>query len=485
MTTGLSGDEAHYLLYARHLDWSYFDHPPLVGWLQAPMVRLTESVEFLRVLPQLVWLVSAGLLWQLSLEVSGDRRVAAWSIILFSTSPLLHIHGMALLPDTLLGLWSLLAALVALRILRNPNAWLPWLWLGLLLGLGGLSKYSAVFLALGLAAYLLWAIPLGRAWPWPQALLAVFVGLVLVSPVFLWNAANDWISFSYQGGHVSGGEWRFKNLAGFFLGQLLTYGPAMFLGLIAFAWGWRGRESVSLIHAHVGLLAVFLAFLGVLAWLSGGGRSLPYWTSPGWLIALPFIAAGVCGLGRVARRVLVGMLALWVGITVLVAAALQSGSLGPLVGFSGPTAFGERNRGLANPFAEVHGWDIAGEALLELDRRDRPGADFGAVSVGNWTMASRLGWYAWPMPVLVIDRRFDQFDLWWKDRTRGGGAAQPANDRVWFVEWSEMQTGKYLDKRLQCGEAPATEVRTPPRGWTVGGDLSVFRIYECRLKPGD
>ena len=28
---GLTTDEAHYALYGLHLDWSYFDHPPLVG----------------------------------------------------------------------------------------------------------------------------------------------------------------------------------------------------------------------------------------------------------------------------------------------------------------------------------------------------------------------------------------------------------------------------------------------------------------------
>ena len=31
---GLSVDEAHYLLYALHPALSYFDHPPLVGWVQ-------------------------------------------------------------------------------------------------------------------------------------------------------------------------------------------------------------------------------------------------------------------------------------------------------------------------------------------------------------------------------------------------------------------------------------------------------------------
>ena len=37
---GLSVDEAHYLLYALHPALSYFDHPPLVGWLQWPGVAL-------------------------------------------------------------------------------------------------------------------------------------------------------------------------------------------------------------------------------------------------------------------------------------------------------------------------------------------------------------------------------------------------------------------------------------------------------------
>ena len=40
----LSPDEAHYALYASHLDWSYYDHPPLVGWLQdRKSTRLNSS----------------------------------------------------------------------------------------------------------------------------------------------------------------------------------------------------------------------------------------------------------------------------------------------------------------------------------------------------------------------------------------------------------------------------------------------------------
>ena len=29
----LSGDEAYYWEWGRHLDWGYFSKPPLIGWL--------------------------------------------------------------------------------------------------------------------------------------------------------------------------------------------------------------------------------------------------------------------------------------------------------------------------------------------------------------------------------------------------------------------------------------------------------------------
>ncbi|MBU3714275.1 MAG: dolichyl-phosphate-mannose--protein mannosyltransferase, partial [Ferruginibacter sp.] len=34
---GLGNDEVYYRMYAQDLQWNYFDHPPMVGW----MIRLT------------------------------------------------------------------------------------------------------------------------------------------------------------------------------------------------------------------------------------------------------------------------------------------------------------------------------------------------------------------------------------------------------------------------------------------------------------
>ena len=56
---GLSVDEAHYLLYALHPALSYFDHPPLVGWVQWPLVALDAPTAVLRLVPGLLWLATA------------------------------------------------------------------------------------------------------------------------------------------------------------------------------------------------------------------------------------------------------------------------------------------------------------------------------------------------------------------------------------------------------------------------------------------
>jgi hypothetical protein len=48
----------------------------------------------------------------------------------------------------------------------------------------------------------------------------------------------------------------------------------------------------------------------------------------------------------------------------------------------------------------------------------------------NWTLASRIAWYARPLPVKVIHSHQDQFDLWF-------GTVQ-AQDKVLLVDWSIM-----------------------------------------------
>ena len=64
----LSADEAHYALYGINLDWSYFDHPPLVGWLNALVLLVSQNEFALRLLPIFMFAGVSLVIYQLARE---------------------------------------------------------------------------------------------------------------------------------------------------------------------------------------------------------------------------------------------------------------------------------------------------------------------------------------------------------------------------------------------------------------------------------
>ena len=157
-----SVDEAHYALYARHLAWSYFDHPPLVGWIQWPLVALTSSEGIIRLIPELLWVLSCFLVYQVTLEVHhfiqgrnagyltsalpSSNTCGLMAVLAIIAAPMPHVLAIGLLPDSLLIPLSLGLMLMALRwLMKDHFSIADWLITGVLLGLAGLSKYTAVF----------------------------------------------------------------------------------------------------------------------------------------------------------------------------------------------------------------------------------------------------------------------------------------------------------------------------------------------------
>ncbi|QTN26961.1 glycosyltransferase family 39 protein [Rhodoferax sp. AJA081-3] len=491
---GLSVDEAHYALYAAHPDWSYFDHPPLVGWAQWPLVALGAPTWALRLVPELLWLATALVVYQLAERLqsppgvwaaerssqvkeepaqrAGDteqnalppRRLpppgqaGAWAVLALALAPLLHVLGIGLLPDTLLVfftallVWATLDLMDATAVCRP----VPWLVMGVLLGLAGLSKYTAIFAALAVAACLLLAhgpVLLRNAWAW----LALAIAVLLVMPVAYWNHANGWISFTYQAKHGAGGGWQAGHVLRFMVVQLLVYGPLLL-------WGWAGwRHGVARSRRSLGLF--FVLPFAVLAVLSGGGTSLPHWTAPAWVALAPFAGIGLAHAQRQRRR--------WVFRCMVAAQALLCAVvLGLMLTGGQPFITNTTGQGNSaqpsNPFADVHGWDAAGTRARTLAEQH----GLRSVAVQNWTLASRLGWYARPLPVFVLEDRFDQFDLWAGDL--------PAGADTLLLDWSQLG---YAVPLGPLGFAECTLLGTQ-NVQRLGKPLASFRFYACRNWSG-
>jgi 4-amino-4-deoxy-L-arabinose transferase-like glycosyltransferase len=426
---GLSGDEAHYALYASHLALSYYDHPPLVGWIQWPLVALHAPDGLLRLIPEMLWLMTGWGVFSIARQlhsrlglphtVSGDAA-GLWAVAAFSLAPLLHILGIGLLPDTLL--MALTAAIIwqTLRLLEvsQLSSLRAWVVLGVLLGLAGLSKYTAIFAALAVILCLSGAH--GLRWlKFPGPWLALLLALLIVSPVFIWNAQHDWISFAYQLKHGAGNPWQASQVGIFLLAQVLVYGPLLLLGLMVASPGMKAAFGAGAQGKGAWLLVFFALPFAVLAYLSGGGTGLPHWTAPAWVALSPFAGLGLAQAWGAGKRRLIMALA---GLQTLACLVLLS-----LMALAGnPWASADAAHETQNPFTDFHGWDAAGEAAVKLAQ------DHGQtrLAVQNWTLASRLAWYARPLPVHVLDPGFDQFSIWSGDLPKGSSAI--------LMDWSQM-----------------------------------------------
>lgn len=466
----LSVDEAHYALYADKLALSYFDHPPLVGWVQWPLVALGVSDGVLRLIPQALWLAACLLARDIAQQLPNlvpswptdaqSKEIAGlWAVALVLLAPLLHVLGVGLLPDTLLMVLSLLLMQVALRLSSVPQV-APtaqtrlglWLKAGVLLGLAGLSKYTAILPAAALVLTL--SSVQGVRWlrtpgPW----LALVIACSLVSPVFYWNATHEWMSFVYQLNHGSGGQWQARRLLAFIGLQLITYGPLLFLG------GYLAlRQLVGSRHWQaLGLLSFFLLPFLVTAALAGGGGSLPHWTGPAWLTLIPFAANALAAYWRSGKRQwIIAFVRTQAVICLLAFVALFFVGI---PGISQQHAWGKKN-----PLADLWGWDVAGAQARELAR----GLKTQSISVKNWTLASRMAWYARPVNIFVLDSRFDQFDLWFGQIPTGGDSI--------FVNWSQMS----FDLPIQAGGFESCTRVEQLNIERLGRLISDFSFYHCR-----
>src|ERR1700730_2305645 len=154
---GFGFHASYTIAISRRLDLSYFDHPPLHQWLAHFSALILREGPALR-LPFIALFAATGwLTFALTRDLFG-ARAGFWAVFgLNATAFFLVSAGSWVVPDGPLLLTLAAAALVFARLFfgrAEPGAaWRLWLAGGFWLGLAGLSKYNAVFFALGLLAF--------------------------------------------------------------------------------------------------------------------------------------------------------------------------------------------------------------------------------------------------------------------------------------------------------------------------------------------
>jgi len=401
---GFGVDEAHYALYGRFPAWSYFDHPPMVGWLQWLMLHIGDSELILRLLPIAMLAASAAALYGLCIDLYPQRShwTAVLAVLAMQSMIMIHLIGLGMIPDGPLLLVGLLAMRVFVRISRGGSGGL-WLLLGLLLGLAALSKYTAATLVISAALILpifqRWR-ELAKPWLWLGAIIA----LLLCVPILIWNLQNDWISLSYQIDHGTGSTtWSLTRFVQTQAGQLVVYSPPFFvlgwLCILATLKNWRQAadgDKLSLIFA----LPILLLF-----GISGGlARGLPHWPALGWVAVIPLLISYIQDRWQHARsiRIAVRCSLAYSALALLLLHSLAHLPVNPFPEY-------------AHPMQDLIGWKDGARHAQMLQKQMQ--AEFPAaepvIFTRRWTHASRLAWYNWPEPLIVLSPKNKQFHIWY------------------------------------------------------------------------
>ncbi|GAB0117641.1 glycosyltransferase family 39 protein [Acidisoma sp. 7E03] len=404
---GLGIDETYMVAASRHLELSYFDHPPIAWWLTHGIMWITGAdapvvvrLPFIALFALTTWMMG-----RVTRDLFQSDRAGFWAALLLNLSPVYAVTtGGWVLPDgpldcALMGfLWF---SLRAVKLLPSRRPWADWLAAGLCAGLAMLSKYNGALVLLGLPLYLVTTSE-GRRWllrpePWVAGLLSVAVFL----PVILWNADHHWASFAFQGDRAGG--LRFQPWGPFVVwaGEALFVLPWIWLPMILLWLRALRRGPAELVGWFLALLAATPILLFALVSVWSSRHILYHWSAPGTLMLFPLLGAEVArrlqaGAPRL-RRVIGGTIAFVLLALALAGAQMRINWLTVL--------FGPALLAHAKDAAGGIDWNGLKPALAVRGLLNRPGL---VVAVSRWNDAGKVDYALGgqiPVTVLAADSR--------------------------------------------------------------------------------
>ncbi len=307
-------EEAYYWNYAQHLDLGYLDHPPMVAWLIWISTSLFGKSEFSVRLPALIaWTFAAGFMFRLT-AIACDRNSAFRSLLLMAVLPFYFGFGFFMTPDTpLLAAWAgCLYYLYRALIAQSRSAW----WgASVCMGVGLLSKYTILLLALATAGYLLVDRRSRQWWARTEPYLAALLSAAIFLPVLIWNARQGWASFVFQGPRRWSDDFDFSLT--FLMGSiLLVLTP---VGLIAVARALRpqpaditGPEKLESRRQRLFGSMFTVVPLSVFLLFSFFHEPKLNWTAPIWLAIIPWVAQSMGPEARPTGKIFAFVQRLWV-----------------------------------------------------------------------------------------------------------------------------------------------------------------------------
>ena len=367
-------DEVYYRLYALYPDWSHFDHPLMVGLLMqiTTLNLLFQSELFLRLGSVIIGTINIWIIFKIGIQLANSRTGYFASLLYASSIYASIITGVFILPDTpqsLFWLWAVFLIIKTVPKCPNlPMVGLDMLRIGVVIGLGILSKYTTIFLWFGIGAYIL---IYNREWLKKRWLyISILISIVISLPILIWNINNDFISFNFHTERVdmSGYSLRFDYFLSEIFGELLYNNPIVYiLVILAIIEGFRKKLPIEKSQFRI-LLLTGLPIVIVFIIFSLTRRTLPHWTAPGITTLIPLAAVYVnCRVKNHNKLPSVITISLLLLVTTIVVGFAQI-----KFGIIPIDSTKEYHRiGKKDPSLDMYGYKQTGDQFMKIVERDK------------------------------------------------------------------------------------------------------------------
>ena len=403
-TTGLGDDETYYWDWSRHLAWSYYDHPPLLAWMIGVSRSLLGDNSFAIRLPAFFCtFVSAHFLFYLAKDLF-DESVAQLSVALYLIVPMFSLGGLLVVPDAPMGaLW--LAGCYVLWQIQQSKYSTSWGYplLGLILGLGFLSKYPMVLWGLSTLFVLAADSRSRNFYRKKEFYIGILLTLICMTPIVLWNAQWDWPSFAFhlrnrQTGGIDFGRW-----GQFWGAQIGFMTPFLFVGVVAALKNCYQRFTDSRFR--------FLFLLAVPTFVLFAMQSLlaefkPHWTAP--VYPLAFVALSYFYLQTWQRKkwIRLGAMPLTVFLCVALSAVFYVGFKTPIIAKI-VAPFASKWDPRMDPTNDMMGWPELAERVSRL-QSENPDL---VLASWRYQLVAQIA-YATKQEVYRVGSNRDQYTYW-------------------------------------------------------------------------
>ncbi|MCX7770014.1 MAG: glycosyltransferase family 39 protein [Proteobacteria bacterium] len=200
----LSGDEAHYWEWSRNLDMSYYSKGPLISYIIFIGTKIFGDTELgVKFFAVFFSFFSSLLMYEITDMLTKNKKTSFFSGLTLQVLPLFSYLGILMTIDSpFLYFWLLGLYLVCkMTVFDEFNFLKNWLYLGVVVGLGMLSKYTMVFFYPSLVLFIFLEKKF-YVFKKPGFYICILTSLLIFLPVLIWNDTYGWVTLKHTAYHA-------------------------------------------------------------------------------------------------------------------------------------------------------------------------------------------------------------------------------------------------------------------------------------------